>query len=88
MSQIRLSEVRRCIDCGVAVPPHPGSGRPRLRCQLCAHPLSDRDYWLEVQRAVRLAPGYHGSPEFEAYMAPVYQRLGGQRSASRKPTLR
>lgn len=82
MSPIRLPEIRRCVDCGVAIPPHSGSGRPRLRCQLCAHPLSARDYWAAVRRATRTAPGYPGSPEYEAYMRPVYERLGGERSAS------
>lgn len=84
-NSLKMSEIRRCIDCGVAIPPHSGSGRPRLRCQLCAHPLSNRDYWHQVQAATRTAPGYPGSEEFEAFMRPVYQRLGGERSASRKP---
>jgi hypothetical protein len=79
-----MVQIRTCAGCGVSIPPHPGSGRPRQRCQLCAHPLSNRDYWLEVQRATRKAPGYNGSPEFDAYMAPVFQRLGGERSASRR----
>jgi hypothetical protein len=85
---LEIAKIRPCVDCGVAIPPHPGSGRPRLRCELCAHPLSNRDYWHEVQRATHHAPGYPGSPEFEAFMAPIYARLGGQRSASRKPRLR
>ena len=74
---------RSCIDCGAHIPAHPGSGRPRLRCQLCAHPISDRDYWAEVRRAVRLAPGYPGDPEFESFMRPVYEALGGERSATK-----
>jgi hypothetical protein len=84
MSEIRMSDIRRCLDCGVVIPPHPGSGRPRLRCQRCARPLSNRDYWQAVRQATRTAPGYPGSPEFDAYMAPVYEALGGERSASRK----
>jgi hypothetical protein len=82
-----MVQIRRCVDCGDEIPPHPGSGRPRLRCQLCAHPLSNRDYWLEVQRAVRQAPGAPGSAEFEAFLVPVYARLGGERSASRRARL-
>jgi hypothetical protein len=82
---LKIAKIRRCVDCGVAIPPHLGSGRPRLRCQLCAQPLSDRDYWQEVRKATWTAPGFPGSEEFEAYMRPIYQRLGGQRSASKKP---
>lgn len=81
-----IARVRRCLGCGVAIPPHPGSGRPRLRCQRCAKPLSDRDYWDAVRRAVRVAPGYPGSVEFEAFMAPVYASLGGERSATKPIT--
>jgi hypothetical protein len=40
-----------------------------------------------VRRAVRVAPGYPGSVEFEAFMAPVYASLGGERSAA-KPSIR
>jgi hypothetical protein len=85
---LEMSEIRRCVACGVAIPPHPGSGRPRLRCQQCAHPLSDRDYWLAVRQATRTAPGYPGSPEYDAYMAPVFQRLGGERSAAKRRHIR
>jgi hypothetical protein len=69
-----------CVGCGVEIPSRTGPGRPRQRCELCRHPLTQHEYRQQLAAAAWKAPPA-GTPEWDAYMAVVYRRLGGRRHA-------